>query len=242
MSTPTPKPLPPAELLPHLLATDPAAPRLTCYDDLEGPTRGERIELSARVLDKWVSKAANVLAEHDLGPGAFVRLAVAPHWRAVYWALATWTVGAAVALDDAVADLVVTDDAPVALAGGPAVLVTRASLARRAAVEVPWDVLDDAKDLATHPDAFTALEEPTPDDPALRSIDGAVFTHDSLPVPRSVAAGARVAAVPATTGELLDAVRASWSAGGSLVIAVGGEPGADLRDRWSTEAVTEIWR
>ena len=39
----------PAEVLTTINRTDSAAPRVTCYDDLPGPTAGERVELSGRV-------------------------------------------------------------------------------------------------------------------------------------------------------------------------------------------------
>ena len=42
----------PASLLADLLAADPARPRVTFYDDAEGPTCGERIELSGRVAQR----------------------------------------------------------------------------------------------------------------------------------------------------------------------------------------------
>ena len=53
----------PDRLLAHLLTSDPARPRVTYYDDTEGPTRGERVELSARVLANWVAKASSLLVE-----------------------------------------------------------------------------------------------------------------------------------------------------------------------------------
>ena len=53
----------PADLLRRLLADDPTRPRLTWYDDEPGPTQGERIELSAKVLVNWVSKAANLMQD-----------------------------------------------------------------------------------------------------------------------------------------------------------------------------------
>ena len=60
----------PDRLLAHLLTSDPARPRVTYYDDTEGPTRGERIELSAKVVGNWVNKAANLLQEEfDVEPG-----------------------------------------------------------------------------------------------------------------------------------------------------------------------------
>ena len=101
----------PSAVLAAMLRSDPGRPRVTFYEDTPGPTRGERIELSAKVLANWVSKAANALQEEwDLAPGSRVRLALPPHWRSLYWALAVWSVGATVVLDDGDADLVVTDD------------------------------------------------------------------------------------------------------------------------------------
>ena len=104
----------PAALLAHLVASDPGRPRVTVYDDTDGPTRGERVELSARVLANWVAKAANLLQDDlDAGPGTTVRLALPPHWRTLYWAFAAWSVGACVDVrddDGSGADVLVTDD------------------------------------------------------------------------------------------------------------------------------------
>ena len=75
----------------------PRPPRVTVYDDTDSPTRGERIELSARVLANWVAKAANLLRDDlDAGPGSVVLLDLPPHWRTLYWAFAAWSVGACV--------------------------------------------------------------------------------------------------------------------------------------------------
>src|SRR4051812_50149988 len=102
----------PSSVLADLLRADATRPRVTFYDDEPGPTRGERIELSARVLANWVAKAGNALQEeYDAAPGTVVRLDLpALHWRTAYWALAVWSVGAAVSLVEGDADLTVTDD------------------------------------------------------------------------------------------------------------------------------------
>ena len=101
--------LTPTELLTRMVAADPGRPRVTFYEDTPGATQGERIELSAKVLANWVSKAANALQdEWDLGPGSLVRLDLPAHWRSLYWALAVWSVGATVLLDADLGDLVVT--------------------------------------------------------------------------------------------------------------------------------------
>src|SRR3954453_22662516 len=94
VSTP---PEPPAVLLRRLVSADPGRPRITVYDDTDSPTRGERIELSARVLANWVAKAANLLRDDlDVGEGSVVLLDLPPHWRTLYWAFAAWSVGACV--------------------------------------------------------------------------------------------------------------------------------------------------
>ena len=80
-----------------LVTSDPGRPRMTVYDDTDSPTRGERIELSARVLANWVAKAANLLQDDlDVGPARSCVLDLPPHWRTLYWALAVWSVGGCV--------------------------------------------------------------------------------------------------------------------------------------------------
>jgi uncharacterized protein (TIGR03089 family) len=104
--TPPARPDDVPSLLGALLASDPGRPRVTWY----GPG-GERVELSARVLENWVAKTANLLVEDlDAGPASRVRLDLPPHWRAAVWALATWAVGAAPAEQGEAADVVVAPE------------------------------------------------------------------------------------------------------------------------------------
>lgn len=252
----------PAELFTGLLREDAAAPRITCYDDLPGPTLGERIELSGRVLGNWVSKAANALQEeHDLEPGGLVRLEVAAHWRALYWALATWSVGGGVVLGAAGSDgagvddagvageggdidedevLLVTDD-PSRLRPGPTVLVTRGALARQAPVPVPDGVMDEAAELATFGDDFSAWLEPAGSDPALVTPDGRL-DHGSLVAAAGAAHplsdGARAQLVGPGTEELLLGCLAAWSVGGSVVAHLGSPQPDVVTRRAQDEGVT----
>jgi uncharacterized protein (TIGR03089 family) len=248
----------PPEVLAALLRSDPGRPRVTCYDDTDGPTRGERIELSARVLANWVSKAANALQDQwDLGPGSRVRLDLPAHWRTVYWAFAAWSVGATVVLPEsdgsAPVDLLVTDS-PVAAqeATSPSVLVTLAALARAAAAPVGGDTMDEARELATYADQFTAFDEPDPDDPALVSSSGTASYGAVVPagVPVGVPAGAPVGGAPGrapgsrvhlvdpTTGELLRSVLEAWAVDGSVVLSRGRAPADVLEARRVAEGVT----
>lgn len=233
----------PADVLTALNRTDSAAPRITCYDDLPGATAGERVELSGRVLGTWVNKAANALQEEwDIEPGSVVRLAMRPHWRLLYWAWAVWSVGAVLDLDGSGdADLVITDDAERLPDSGPAVLVTRAALARSAGTSVADDVMDEATDLASHGDLFTPWNEPSGDDTALRlagedtSYDDIV---DSSTATTTVAKGARVQIVDPSAEALLRNALAVWSVGGSLVVHLGSADEATITHRARTEGVT----
>lgn len=151
-------------IVPSLLSSDPARPRVTFYDDTAGPTRGERIELSGKVLANWVNKAANLLQEEfDLADGGTVALALpAAHWRTVYWALAVWSVGGTVVTGPAASDaqLRISDSLPAD------VLVTLAALAREHPGN-PGEALDEARELATYGDRFEAWATAPDDRPAL---------------------------------------------------------------------------
>lgn len=233
----------PAEVLTALNSRDSAAPRITCYDDVPGPTAGERVELSGRVLGTWVSKAGNALQEEwDIEPGSVVHLAMQPHWRLLYWAWATWTVGGLVDLDGTgPADLVVTDDVDALPADGPGVLVTRGALARSADAAVPDTVMDEAAELASHGDELDVWQEPEASDGAL-VVDGTRHDHGDLvaTVAReaAVAEGARVQLVDPSAGSLLRATLAAWAAGGSVVVHLGDADAATIARRAETEGVT----
>ncbi len=233
----------PAAVLSTLNDRDSAAPRVTCYDDVPGPTAGERIELSGRVLGTWVSKAGNALQEEwDIEPGSVVHLSMRPHWRLLYWAWAVWSVGAHVDLDgDLAADLVVTDDPASLPDDGPAVLVTRGALARSAGTDLADAVMDEAAELASFGDDFTAWQEPEEDDLALTA-DGTSLTHGAAVADAvgdlPVATGARLHLVDPTAGGLLRTAMAVWSGGGSLVLQLGDVAPEVLARRATSEGVT----
>jgi uncharacterized protein (TIGR03089 family) len=230
-------PLPP-DVLAALLGTDPGRPRVTYYDDTPGPTQGERIELSAKVLANWVNKAANALQdEYDLGPGSTVRLALPPHWRALYWALAAWSVGATVVLDDEPADLVVTDSPELAQSAPAAALVTLAALARSAPGAVPSGVMDEARELSTHGDQFTPWDEPATTDVALRA-GGEQTAYESVVPQRDWPAGARVHTASADLRDVLSTALAAWAVDGSLVLSRGPDPEGGRTARIAAEGVT----
>lgn len=236
--------LSPAKILDDLQASDPGRPRLTWYDDEPGPTQGERIELSARVLANWVAKAANLLQD-DLaaGPGTTVGLDLPTHWRAVYWALATWSVGATVVTgDEAIeSDVLVTDDPTRAAAhGGDAVLVTLAALARsHPDAGMAPNAVDEARELSTHGDVFTPFADPEAGDVALVA-DGASTPYGALVTSQSPWGPRPRVAVAAPLPEALTATLAAWCADGSVVLSRG--PAAGTAARHAAEGVTATYR
>ncbi|MDF2146457.1 TIGR03089 family protein [Knoellia sp. p5-6-4] len=224
----------PAEVLAEMLRSDPAKPRVTWYDDTPGPTAGERIELSAKVLANWVSKAANALQdEFDVAPGSTVRLALPPHWRALYWALAVWSVGGCVSLEDGDADLTVTDDPEVAGDATAAVLVTLPALARSAPGGAPAGVVDEARELPSFGDQFVAWEEPSADDAALRTSAGTT-AYGAIVPGRDWPVGTRLHTRSTDLEPVLRDALAVWAVDGSLVLSRG--PAAAERDQARLEA------
>lgn len=227
-----------------------AAPRLTHYDTHDGIP--ERIELSGRVLINWVDKAANLLREEfDAEPGTRVALDLpAGHWRAVYWALATWAVGATLVVpeqgeaDDA--DVVVSQAPGEASQWPPRVVVTLAALARRHPDGVPQGAFDEAAVLSTYGDVFDDLVAADPDEPAL--VNGAeTVTFDDLgSAPGAQASAERVLLVdPDDPAAALSTMLATWAADGSVVVVrrahdTADPDGADeaLRRIEETEGVT----
>ncbi len=205
------------DLVPTLLRSDPARPRITCYDD----ARGERIELSGKVLANWVAKAANLLQEeYDAAPGTLVRLDLPPHWRSLYWALAAWSVGATVTVTGD-ADVAVSTD-PASLGDGPGILLTLAALARCASIPVPGDAIDEAKELATYADRFEAWERATDDASALQAGEDTAYLLD-VPVG---APGLRVHTATTDLGAFLRTAIAAFATDGSLVLSIDPDPEA----------------
>jgi uncharacterized protein (TIGR03089 family) len=248
----------PPDVLAAMLRTDPARPRVTFYEDTDGPTRGERIELSAKVLANWVNKAANALQEElDVAPGSRVLLALPPHWRSLYWALAVWSAGGTVVVDRSgaegtgadggaapnadggaapSADVVVTDD-PALAAGFPqAVVVTLAALARQSPVPT-GDAMDEARELSTHGDQFTAWEEPAGDDVALE-VDGTSTPYAAVVADPGWPAGTRVHLRGGDLATVLSRALAAWAGDGSVVLSRGDLAADDLARREAVEGVT----
>lgn len=232
----------PADVLSALLADDATRPALTYYEDTPGPTAGERIELSRKVLGTWVAKAANALQEgFDVHPGSVVRLDLpAPHWRLTYWALAVWAVGATVTLDaHEGADVLVTSepDSSAADDADEVIAVALPALARSFGAELRSGVMDEAREIASYGDDFTAWDEPEPADPAL--VSGGRRTAyrellDQVRRPRQ-----RMLVTTTDPDTMLRQVLQVWGSLGSVVLVRGGQPQPD-DERMRSEGVDAL--
>lgn len=230
----------PAQVLADLVDADATRPALTFYDDVPGPNHGERIELSRKVLATWVAKAANALQEGlDVEPGSVVLLDLpAPHWRTVYWALATWAVGATLTLDphEGADVLITTDpDSRIAEDADEIIVVSLPALVRAYPGELRSGVMDEAHELASYGDSFTAWDEPDPQDPALVH-DGERATYAEVVPAATWPPGARVLVTSTSTHRLLQHALHAFHVGGSLVLVRGSAPELS-QDRMVSEGV-----
>lgn len=233
--------LTPHQALSDLIGEDPTRPAITFYDDAPGPTQGERIEISRRVLGNWVAKAANALQEGlDVQRGSVVLIDLpCPHWRTCYWALAVWAVGATLTLDHHEgADVLVTHDpdSPTAEDADEVVAVTLAALAREYAGDLRTGVMDEAKEVSSFGDSFHAWDEPEPDDDALVH-DGGRTTYEDLFPPAQWPTGSRVLVTGDSAYAMLRHLLHALRTGSSLVLVRGSEPEAD-EHRMAAEGVT----
>ncbi|PRC45886.1 TIGR03089 family protein, partial [Mycobacterium sp. ITM-2017-0098] len=78
-------------ILDPLMATNPAGPRITYYDD----ATGERIELSTATLANWAAKTGNLLRD-EMGatPGSRVAVLLPAHWQTAAVLFGIWWIGA----------------------------------------------------------------------------------------------------------------------------------------------------
>lgn len=225
----------------RLLSEDATQPALTYYDDTDGPTAGERIELSRKVFNTWVCKAANALQEgFDVSPGSVVWLQLpAPHWRLAYWAFATWAVGATVSLDghEGADVLITTDpDSESAQDADEVIAVSLAALARKFEGNLRSGVMDEAHEISSYGDDFTAWDEPEEDTNALDARDDNTTYADLIPQ-TPVGEAARTLVTTTDPHEFLNQLLQVWGAGGSVVMVRGGNPSVD-DERMQTEGVT----
>jgi uncharacterized protein (TIGR03089 family) len=121
---------------------------------------------------------------------------------------------------------------------GDVVLVTLGALTRAHSGPVPAGAMDEARELATYGDQFTAVAEPDPDDLAL-IIDGEQTAYRDVVPQHGWPANARVS-LAGDLARVLESTLAAWAVDGSVVLArnglhAGGEP---QPERLASERVT----
>lgn len=93
------------ELLSHLLASDPASPRLTVYNE----NTGARLDFSAITLDNWASKVGNMLLEElDLDEDSTIAVDLPVSWQAAVITLGAYAADIRVTFGGGDADVVFT--------------------------------------------------------------------------------------------------------------------------------------
>ncbi|WP_229399691.1 TIGR03089 family protein [Micromonospora okii] len=213
------------------IASDPARPLLTWYDD----ATGERTELSGATLANWVAKTANLLVdEAAAGPGESAGVLLPPHWQTAAVLLGCWSAGLAVAdrpgpveVLFAAADLVAEADAwpageRYALALAPFALPLR---------EVPAGFADYVVAVRAHGDHFAPYGGGGPQDTELLARAAARATE------LGIARGDRVLLDTATHPDPVDWLLAPLVAGASTVLCANLDH-ARVAARAETERVT----
>ncbi len=172
------------ELLKALLASDPARPLLTFYDD----GTGERIELSVASFDNWVAKTANLLRD-GLGtePEDQVAILLPTHWLGCVWLCAAWACGLRVSLGpDGSADAALVVRGPGqldGLSGADAARTVGVSLRPLGAAfsePLPAGVTDYAAEVLGYGDRFTADLPEGPETSALLTTHGSLSQRELL--------------------------------------------------------------
>ncbi|GAB3170785.1 uncharacterized protein (TIGR03089 family) [Micromonospora palomenae] len=156
-----------ARVFADAIATDPARPLLTWYDD----ATGERTELSGATLANWVAKTANLLVDElALSPGDAAAVLLPPHWQTAAVLLGCWSAGVTVADTPGDVDvLFAAADRVAEAAAWPAGDRYALALAPFAAPlrEVPAGFADYVVEVRTHGDHFTPYSQGGPSDAAL---------------------------------------------------------------------------
>jgi uncharacterized protein (TIGR03089 family) len=231
-------------ILDPLMASDPAGPRITYYDD----ATGERIELSAATLANWAAKTANLLRD-ELGAGPSTRVAVLlpAHWQTAAVLFGIWWVGAEVVLGGGVSEL----SADIALCtadrlaeadeavGIGEVAVLSLDPFGKSAADLPVGVTDYATAVRVHGDQVSPERVPGP---ALdgRSVDEVLGAARESAEAQGFTVSDRVLSSAGwdSADALVASLLAVFAAGASLV-QVANPDAALLERRRTTEKVTK---
>ncbi len=226
-------------ILDPLLASDPAGPRITYYDD----ATGERIELSTATLANWAAKTGNLLRD-ELGAGPSSRVAVLlpAHWQTAAVLFGIWWIGAEVVLDGSQADvaLCTADRLPEAddAVGAGEIAALSLDPFGKPVADLPVGVTDYATSVRVHGDQITPERHPGA---ALegRSVNDVLADAHGSTAAQGLTADDRVLSFGRwdTPDALVDNLLAVFTIGASLVQVANPDP-ALLERRRQMEKVT----
>jgi uncharacterized protein (TIGR03089 family) len=226
-------------ILDPLLASDPAGPRITYYDDVTG----ERIELSTATLANWAAKTGNLLRD-ELGAGPSSRVAVLlpAHWQTAAVLFGIWWIGAEVVLDGGQADvaLCTADRLPEAddAVGVGEIAALSLDPFGKPVADLPVGITDYATSVRVHGDQITPERRPGP---ALegRSVNDVLADAHGSTAAQGLTADDRVLSFGRwdTPDALVDNLLAVFTIGASLVQVANPDP-ALLERRKQMEKIT----
>lgn len=134
---------------------------------------GERIELSGKVLDNWVSKTANYLVDEcEVESGSTIDILMSTHWRSVVIALATLRCGARISWENSDAEILFSFSSRYIEESGAEypVIVDRGPLSPRFMGTLPTGSLDYCAEVRAFGDEYSQLELPSPHHLALEQM------------------------------------------------------------------------
>jgi uncharacterized protein (TIGR03089 family) len=226
-------------ILDPLMASDPAGPRITYYDD----ATGERIELSTATLANWAAKTANLLRD-ELGAGPSSRVAVLlpAHWQTAAVLFGVWWIGAEVVLDGGDADIALCtadrlDEADAAVGMGEVAVLSLDPFGKPVP-DLPVGVTDYATAVRVHGDQIVPEQNPGSALDSRSAVDVIAAAQQSAAA-QGLSSSDRVLSSARwnTAEELIDNMLAVFAVGASLVQVANPDPSA-LDRRREMEKVT----
>lgn len=222
------------------MASDPAGPRITYYDD----ATGERIELSTATLANWAAKTANLLRD-ELGAGPASRVAVLlpAHWQTAAVLFGIWWIGAEAVLDGSQADIALCTAARLSEAddavGVGEIAVLSLDAFGKPVPDLPVGVTDYATAVRVHGDQISPERQPGT---ALdgRSVEEILAGAQAAAAAQGLTATDRALSTKGweTADDLIANLLAVFAVGASLVQVANPEPSAMDRRR-QTEKITK---
>ncbi|WP_442008119.1 TIGR03089 family protein [Mycobacterium sp. 2YAF39] len=220
------------------MASDPAGPRITYYDD----ATGERIELSTATLVNWAAKTGNLLRdEMGVGPGSRVAVLLPAHWQTASVLFGIWWIGAEVITggqaDVALCTAERLGEADEAVGVGEIAVLSLDPFGKPVP-DLPVGLTDYATAVRVHGDQISPERNPGN---ALdgRSVDDVLSGALASAAAQGLTAGDRVMSTADWTNanDLTDNMLAPFAIGASLVQVANPDPSAMDRRR-QTEKIT----